>query len=76
MACDDKTLRQYSVHLKLNTQTLHKLDAYCQRHNKKRNTLLNAFIAREIDRAIRLELAQLTLNLDYYGKPEADILQD
>lgn len=60
----NKQLRQYSVHLKLNTDTLHKLDEFCKRNNKKRNTLLNAFIAREVDRAIRLELAQQPLNFD------------
>lgn len=60
----NNTPRQYSVHLKLNTDILHKLDAYCHRNNKKRNTLLNAFIAREVDRVIRLELAQQSLNLD------------
>lgn len=60
----NKTLRQYSVHLKLNTGTLHKLDEFCKRNNKKRNTLLNAFIAREVDRAIRLELAQQSINFD------------
>ena len=58
------TPRQYSVHLKLNTDTLHKLDEFCKRNKKKRNTLLNVFIAREVDRAIRLELAQQSLNFD------------
>ena len=60
----NNTPRQYSVHLKLNTDTLHKLDEFCKRNKKKRNTLLNAFIAREVDRAIRLELTQQSLNLD------------
>ena len=60
----NKQLRQYSVHLKLNTDTLHKLDEFCKRNKKKRNTLLNAFIAREVDMAIRLELAQQSINFD------------
>ena len=60
----NKSPRQYSVHLKLNTDTLHKLDEFCKRNKKKRNTLLNAFIAREVDRAILLELAQQSLYFD------------
>lgn len=71
MKTDSNHPRQYSVHLKLNTQTLHKLDAYCQRHNKKRNTLLNAFIAREIDRAIRLELVQQELTFEQSNESDS-----
>lgn len=54
-------IRQVDVHLKLNIETLHKLDGFVSRHKIKRNTLLNAIIAREIDRLIMLEMSQQTI---------------
>ena len=58
--------RQVDVHLKLKTETFHKLDAYVSRQNTKRNTLLNAIIARGIDRLIMLEMAQQTIQFEDY----------
>ena len=58
--------RQIDVHLKLKTETLHKLDGYVSRQDIKRNTLLNAIIARGIDRLIQLEMAQQTIQFEDY----------
>lgn len=58
--------RQLDVHLKLKTDTLHKLDAYVRRQKTKRNTLLNTIIARGIDRLIMLEMAQQTIQFEDY----------
>lgn len=58
--------RQIDIHLKLKTETLHKLDGYVSRNNTKRNTLLNAIIARGIDRLIMLELAQQEIHFEDY----------
>lgn len=57
---------QIDIHLKPKTETLHKLDGYVSRNNTKRNTLLNAIIARGIDRLIMLELAQQEIHFEDY----------
>ena len=58
--------RQIDIHLKLKTETLYKLDGYVIRNKTKRNTLLNAIIARGIDRLIMLELAQQEIHFEDY----------
>ena len=58
--------RQIDIHLKLKTETLHKLDGYVSRNKTKRNTLLNAIIARGIDRLVMLEMAQQEIHFEDY----------
>ena len=58
--------RQIDIHLKLKIETLHKLDGYVSRNKTKRNTLLNAIIARGIDRLVMLEMAQQEIHFEDY----------